>query len=50
MRTNEKMKKLLEIEEYIKYGGYVPIHTKYIRYLSNRNGRFIYPNFIPDIY
>ncbi len=50
MRTNTNMSSFQTLEEYINKGGYVPLHAKYIRHLSNRNGRFIYPNFIPDIY
>jgi len=49
IKTNIKMKKLLSIKEYINEGN-LPIQTKYIKYLNNRNGVFIYPNFIPDIY
>ncbi len=50
IRTNTKMTKLESLKEYIKSNGVVPPHTKYVRYLNNRNGKFIYPNFIPDIY
>ena len=50
MRTNTKMSSLQTLEEYIELGGYLPKQIKYIRHLSNRNGRFIAPNFIPDIY
>lgn len=49
IRTNTKMNKLETIEEYLN-SGYLPRHTRYIRYLSNRHGRFISPSFIPDIY
>lgn len=49
IRTNTKMTKLETIDQYLN-SGYLPRHTRYIRYLNNRNGRFISPFFIPDIY
>jgi hypothetical protein len=50
MKTNTKMSSFYTLDEYINKGVYVPVHAKFIRHLSNRNGRFIYPSFIPDIY
>ena len=50
MPTNNKIEKLLNLEEYISKGDIVPPNTKFIRYLNNRNGKFIYPSWIPDIY
>lgn len=41
---------LTTIEDYIKSGFYVPSHSRYIRHLNNRNGRFISPSWLPDIY
>lgn len=49
IRTNTKMKKLETIDQYLT-SNYLPKHARYIRYLNNRNGRFIAPFFIPDIY
>ncbi|MEN9349454.1 MAG: hypothetical protein RL372_432 [Bacteroidota bacterium] len=49
IKTNTKMKELETIDQYLN-SGYLPRHTRYIRYLNNRNGRFISPFFIPDIY
>lgn len=50
IKTNTKMTRLESLSQYLIEGKVVPPHTKYIRYLNNRNGRFIYPSFIPDIY
>ena len=50
MRTNTNLIKLIKLEEYISEGKTVPRYSKYIRCLSNRNSKFIYPSFLPDIY
>ncbi len=50
VRTNHKMEKLEFLSQYLASGKLVPTHTRYIRYLNNRNGEFIYPSYIPDIY
>jgi hypothetical protein len=50
VRTNNKMEKLEFLSQYLASGKMVPTHTRYIRYLNNRNGEFIYPSYIPDIY
>lgn len=50
IRTNNKMEKLEFLSQYLASGKMVPTHTRYIRYLNNRNGNFIYPSYIPDIY
>ena len=50
MPTNNKIEQLLNLEKYISKGDIVPPNTKFIRYLNNRNGKFIYPSWIPDIY
>lgn len=50
VQTNHKQDKLKTLEEYLASGISVPTNTKYIRHLNNRNGRFIAPSFIPDIY
>jgi hypothetical protein len=51
VRTNNRMEFLLPISEYLSSPNTpVPRHTRYIRYLSNRHGKFIQPFFLPDIY
>ena len=50
MSTNKPLKKLQDIEQYISSNNSIPSNTKYIRYLNNRNSKFIYPSWIPDIY
>ncbi len=50
MRTNSTYNKLITLQEFISYGNPVPVKSKFIRYLNNRNGKFIYPSWIPDIY
>jgi hypothetical protein len=41
---------LKNIKEYLNSGVSIPKHTRYIRYLNNRNGNFLYPSYLPDIY
>jgi hypothetical protein len=48
--TNKKMTRLEGLSLYLNSGSLVPKHSKYLRYLNNRNGRFLYPSFVPDIY
>ncbi len=50
IRTNHKMDHLESLDHYLNFGEVVPPHTRYIRYLNNRNGKFLYPNYLPDIY
>jgi hypothetical protein len=50
MPTSSIIKELIDLEDYIKKSKMVPKNTKHIRHLNNRNGRFIYPNWLPDIY
>lgn len=50
VRTNHQCNKLESLESYLKSGKSVPTHTRYIKYLNNRNGDFIYPSYLPDIY
>lgn len=50
VRTNNKVEKLEFLSQYLASGKIVPSHTRYVRYLNNRNGEFIYPSYIPDIY
>jgi len=48
--TNSKMEKLESLSQYLASNKLVPKHALYVRYLNNRNGNFIYPSWIPDIY
>jgi hypothetical protein len=50
MPTSSIIKELIDLEDYIKKSKMVPKNTKYIRHLNNRNGSFICPNWLPDIY
>jgi hypothetical protein len=50
IQTNTKMNRLQNLSEYLKKARVVPTHAHYIRYLSNRNGKFLIPGFLPDIY
>lgn len=50
VQTNKKQEKMKTLEEYLSSGISVPKNTRYIRHLNNRNGNFIAPSFIPDIY
>ncbi len=51
IRTNSRIKEFENISEYLNSTrSAVPKHTRYIRYLSNRNCRFISPGWLPDIY
>lgn len=51
MRTNTKMKKLQSLDEYLLDNDeIIPPNANYIKYLNNRNSKFIYPSWIPDIY
>ena len=50
MKTNSNLTKLIKLEQYISEGKTVPKYSKYVRGLSNRNSKFIYPSFLPDIY
>jgi hypothetical protein len=49
VRTNTKMEKIQTLNEYLNDSP-MPIGTKYLRHLNNRNGYFIFPSWIPDIY
>ena len=50
MPTNNFINRKLTLHEYILQEGIVPTNTKFIRHLNNRNGKFISPNWLPDIY
>ncbi len=49
VRTNSRIKRIQTLEQYLGNGP-MPKGTKYIRHLNNRNGYFISPSLIPDIY
>lgn len=50
MRTNHQQVNFESLEQYIQNSNIIPKETLFIRHLNNRNGRFIYPGWIPDIY
>lgn len=50
MRTNQNMYYLVTLNEYLTNQTLFKTEPRFIRYLNNRNGRFIYPSWIPDIY
>lgn len=52
MRTNTLMTHFETLDEYLNnnIGVIFPNNVKYVRYLSNRNSKFINPWWIPDIY
>lgn len=52
MRTNTLMTHFETLDEYLNnnIGVIFPNNVKYLRYLSNRNSKFINPWWIPDIY
>lgn len=50
MSTNKPMHKLISLNQYIATQTLFKTKPRYIRYLNNRNGRFIFPSWIPDIY
>jgi hypothetical protein len=49
VETNAPIHKIQSLEEYINASG-MPKGTQYLRHLNNRNGYFISPSWIPDIY
>lgn len=50
METNNKMLKPLSLSEFLSKQKIFRIQPRFVRYLNNRNGRFIKPSWIPDIY
>jgi hypothetical protein len=50
MKTNYPMNGFESLESYMISGKVVPNHSKFLRYLNNRNSRFLSPNWLPDIY
>ena len=49
IQTNQRMKRMITLDEYFQITT-MPKGTKYIRHLNNRNGIYIYPSWLPDIY
>jgi hypothetical protein len=49
IETNLRMKKLMTLDQFMT-NGHMPCGTKYIKHLNNRNGSFIFPSWIPDVY
>ena len=51
MQTNQKMTKLQTMETVLENDNFgYTTKVNYLRYLSNRNGRFVAPSWVPDIY
>lgn len=53
VNTNYRAPKLLTLEEYLNSGinpNFRGFKLFYIKHLDNRNGYFLNPNFLPDIY
>lgn len=50
METNNRISKPLCLNQYLTEQKIFKVKPKYILYLNNRNGKFIYPSWIPDIY
>jgi hypothetical protein len=50
METNNKMLKPLNLNEFLSRQKIFRIQPRFVKYLNNRNGRFIKPSWIPDIY
>ena len=50
METNQKMKQIKSLDEFLEKQNFFKTEPRYIKYLNNRNGRFIKPSWIPDIY
>lgn len=50
METNQVMKKIITLEEFLTKQNFFITEPRYIKYLNNRNGRFIQPSWILDIY
>jgi hypothetical protein len=50
METNKVMKELKSFEEFLAKQNFFKSKPRYIRHLNNRNGRFIQPHWIPDVY
>lgn len=50
METNNKMFQPLNLNKFLIKQKIFKIQPRYLRYLNNRNGRFIKPNWVPDIY
>jgi len=49
INTNDKMDALENVNQFI-YRKALPFDVKFVRYLNDRRGVFIYPKFLPDIY
>ena len=50
MRTNQHMYHLISLDGYLATQNLFKTEPRYIRYINNRNGRFLSPSWIPDIY
>jgi hypothetical protein len=50
METNKKMTNLSTLNQFLSNQKIFKTHPRYLKFLNNRNGRFIKPVWIPDIY
>jgi hypothetical protein len=50
METNKKMARYLPLNKFLDKLEFFKNEVRYVRYLNNRNGRFLSPSWIPDIY
>ncbi len=50
METNSEMHRIITLNEYLLQQKIFENRPNYIRYLNNRNGRFIGPSWLPDVY
>jgi len=50
METSTVLSRSITLDKYLDEGKLATKNCQYIRYLNNRNGKFIYPSFIPDVY
>lgn len=50
METNQKMHRILTLNKFLSIQKIFNTQPRYIRFLNNRNGRFIKPSWIADIY
>jgi hypothetical protein len=50
METNQKINHVTTLNDFLKNQKLFENQPRYIRYLNNRNGRFIWPAYVPDVY
>lgn len=50
METNQKMHSVLTLSEFLYNQKMFNTQPRYVRFLNNRNGRFLKPAWLPDVY